>query len=108
MVQDYYLCYSNSLPDEIYRVNKKSYGDLTTLPYFTKRSTCKIQQVPHQVCHCPAGFVGSRCQFADYRKCYVNMTEPALYAGCQGKFEDSEFYDYTIQGFDPCFFYDFE
>lgn len=40
-------------------------------------------------------------------KCYINMTEPALYKGCAKDKEDSDYYVYSIQGFDPCFFYDF-
>ena len=40
--------------------------------------------------------------------CYVNITKPALYKGCQGQYEDSDYYVYSIQGFDPCNFFDFE
>ena len=40
--------------------------------------------------------------------CYVNITKPALYKGCQGQYEDSDYYVYSIQGFDPCNFFDFD
>ena len=36
----------------------------------------------------------------------MNVTEPALYKGCKDK-PDSDFYVYSISGFDPCNFYDF-
>ena len=34
-------------------------------------------------------------------KCYLNVTEPALYKSCSDK-QDSYFYMYSIPGFDPC------
>jgi len=48
------------------------------------------------------------CQYNDYRKCYVNITEPALYKGCREGKTDSDYYVYSIQGYDPCNFVDFD
>jgi hypothetical protein len=34
------------------------------------------------------------------------VTSPALYKGCKDR-PDSDYYVYSIQGFDPCTYYDF-
>ena len=68
---------------------------------------CEAVERISQACYCPAGFSDYRCSTKDYNKCYVNFTSPALFEGCKDKFEDSEFYVYSIQGYDPCHFYDF-
>ena len=78
---------------------------MTTLPYFRQRYTCKIDVVSNEVCYCAAGYTGYTCDDFEYTKCYVNITDPALYKGCNGT--DSEAYVYSIKGFDPCFKYDF-
>jgi len=36
------------------------------------------------------------------------MTEPALWKGCADEFEDSAYYLYSIPGFSPCFWFDFD
>ena len=59
----------------------------------------------NNVCFCPAGYTGFNCDDFEYTKCYVNITDPPLYKGCNGT--DSEAYVYSIKGFDPCFKYDF-
>lgn len=78
---------------------------MTFLPYFKQRYNCKIDVVSNDVCLCPAGYTGYTCDEFEYTKCYVNITTPALYKGCNGT--DSEAYVYSIKGFDPCFKYDF-
>lgn len=105
--QLYNLCWANEDPSEIYRVTKDTLNDLTTLPYYKKRVTCNVTEVSREVCYCPAGYVGSLCQFQDYRQCYVNITDPPLYKGCKGQYPDSDEYVYSTPGFDPCFKYDF-
>jgi hypothetical protein len=45
------------------------------------------------------------CSTETYKKCYINITEPAFYAGCTK--EDSPYYMYSIKGYDPCFYFDF-
>lgn len=37
--------------------------------------------------------------------CYLNITDPAFYKTCD--YPDSDFYIYSIHGFDPCYFLDF-
>lgn len=101
-----YTCHQNTSPDRTYRVTYDTYKTLVTLPYYTQRVTCEIESVTNEVCFCPSGFTGYLCDVNQYTKCYVNMTEPALYKGCKDK-PDSDYYVYSIQGFDPCFFYDF-
>lgn len=98
------MCYQNTAPESTYRVTKDSYDYLTTLPYYKLRVTCNPENVHNDVCYCPSGYSGYLCETFDYNKCYVNVTEPALYKGCTG--EDSDYYVYSIPGFAPCHFYD--
>lgn len=85
---------------------EESYNYLSTLPYYQARVTCKTENVESEVCYCPAGYSDYKCHSFDYTKCYVNVTSPALYKGCKDK-ADSDYYVYSIPGFDPCYFYDF-
>lgn len=62
----------------------------------------------NDACYCPAGYSGYNCGSYSFTRCYVNITEPAFYEGCKGNFSDSFSYDYSIQGHDPCFYFDFE
>ena len=41
-----------------------------------------------------------------YKKCFVNITDPAFYAGCPER-KDTPQYMYSLQGYDPCFYLDF-
>ena len=61
----------------------------------------------NKACYCQAGFQGKDCseKVESFTKCLINVTEPALYQGCRG--QDSHEYVYSIQGFDPCFSFDF-
>jgi hypothetical protein len=104
--QIYYNCHQNSSPDTIYRVTYDTYKNLVTYPFYQVRVTCEVENILNEVCYCPAGFTGFLCDTASYNKCYVNVTEPALYKGCKDK-ADSDYYVYSIQGFDPCFYFDF-
>ena len=109
ITQTMYNCYLNSDNTTDYRVTYDTYQNLTTLPYFQSRTTCQVTKgVQNQACYCPSGFKGAYCQIAAYNKCYVNITSPALFEGCAGKYQDSDYYLYSIQGFDPCNFFDFE
>lgn len=76
------------------------------LPYYKSRVACEVENVESEICYCPAGYTGYLCGTSSFNKCYVNITEPALHKGCKDK-EDSDYYVYSIQGFDPCFFFDF-
>jgi len=90
------MCHINSAPDQKYRVTNESFAYLTTLPFYAKRATCKMEEVENYACLCPAGFTGVYCQYQDYTKCYVNITQPALYKGCKDEYPDSEDYLYSI------------
>ena len=107
ITQLYYYCFINSAPDQVYRVTNQSYIHLTTLPFYTQRATCYMKEVKNPACLCPAGYMGAYCQYHDYTKCYVNITQPALYKGCKDEYPDSDYYLYSIQGFDPCHHFDF-
>mmetsp|Transcript_19433 Transcript_19433/g.29870 ORF Transcript_19433/g.29870 Transcript_19433/m.29870 type:complete len:184 (-) Transcript_19433:209-760(-) len=66
----------------------------------------KEEERSHQVCECPQGFYGLHCNHVLGVKCFVNLTEPAVYdtSHCEGKDPD---YLYSIPGFEPCFFFNF-
>lgn len=76
-------------------------------PYYTKRTTCESRDIKKKVCVCPSGFSGSLCATQLYSQCFVQITEPNLAAGCSDKHEDSDYYVYSIQGYDPCNYFDF-
>lgn len=96
ITQLYYFCFLNSAPNNVIRVNNQSYIYLTTLPYYTSRATCYMAEKTHDACYCSAGYTGALCQYQDATKCYVNVTSPKLYEGCQDEYEDSEYYMYSI------------
>mmetsp|Transcript_5732 Transcript_5732/g.9831 ORF Transcript_5732/g.9831 Transcript_5732/m.9831 type:complete len:360 (+) Transcript_5732:595-1674(+) len=106
--QNYYLCFSKFDDQEVYRVTNQTFVDIQKYPYYTERVDCRETQVERDVCYCPSGYVGSLCQLQDYTKCYVNVTEPALSAGCKNREADSDYYVYSINGFAPCHYFDFE
>lgn len=56
---------------------------------------------------CPSGYTDVRCDTELYTKCYINITEPAFYKSCADEHEDSFYYLYSIPGFSPCFWYNF-
>lgn len=105
ITQNYFMCQDNAKPEIIHRVSERTFNNMTTLPYFKQRYSCKVELVENNVCYCAAGYNGYTCDEFEYTKCYVNITTPALYKGCNGT--DSEAYVYSIKGFDPCFKYDF-
>lgn len=83
--QIYYNCHQNASPEKNYRVDYATYRNLVNLPYYQKRVTCKVENVESEVCFCPAGLTGYLCDTFSYNKCYLNVTEPALYKGCKDK-----------------------
>lgn len=54
------------------------------------------------VCICPAGVVDFECATQVYQKCYVNITDPPFYQGCEDR-PDSFQYLYSVPGFSPCY-----
>lgn len=69
-------------------------------------SNCPSEIATNEVCYCPEEFSGFDCSLRAFTMCYVNITEPALYEGCNSA--DSEDYVFSIAGYDPCNFYDFD
>lgn len=57
---------------------------------------------------CPSGYTGALCATQLLRKCQVQITKPNLAKGCRNGKKDSEYYVYSIQGYDPCHFFDFD
>lgn len=45
------------------------------------------------------------CDTALSGQCYLNITDPMFYKTCD--YPDSEYYIYSIHGYDPCYFLDF-
>jgi len=105
LTQNYFTCYFNSNPGQVYRVTRMSYQNMTTYPYYRLRATCRAQQVTNPACLCPSGFSGSLCSTQQLRKCFADITNPNLAQGCTG--QDSDDYVYSIKGFDPCHEFDF-
>ena len=63
------------------------------------------RDVTKNVCVCPMGYGDYQCSTELYKKCFINITEPAFYAGC--KHPDTPYYFYSIPGYDPCFYINF-
>jgi hypothetical protein len=81
---------------------------LTTDPFYLENMDCMEPFVyENDVCYCPAGFSGVDCssKASSYTKCFINVTEPALYKKCQKP--DTPDYVYSIYGHESCFSYDF-
>ena len=72
----------------------------------TDQYTCYTRDVENNVCVCPKGKSDFECATASYQKCYLNITDPAFYQGCEDK-EDSPYYLYSVPGYSPCYFLNF-
>ena len=60
---------------------------------------------PEKLCYCRKGFVNTQCSQMVSTICHLEMIDPPLMkAKSECKFEDSEYYTYSVRGFDPCFF----
>jgi hypothetical protein len=62
---------------------------------------CSAANVSTQVCYCPKGYYDYACSTSTYTKCYLNITNPPFYKGCSEE-PDSEYYMFSISGYDPC------
>ncbi len=58
------------------------------------------------VCVCPQGYTDFECSTPLYKKCFINITEPAFYKQCENQ-KDTPYYLYSIQGYDPCYYLNF-
>lgn len=80
--------------------------DFEALKGYVDDFECKEEVVRNEVCMCAPGNSGGLCATQLYQSCYVNITNPPIYAGCNGT--DSDYYLYSLGGYAPCFFYNFE
>lgn len=62
---------------------------------------CTKREQVKKVCACPKGYYDFQCATQTQIKCFVKITDPPFYKGCQK--EDSPYYMYSIPGYDPCF-----
>jgi hypothetical protein len=110
LTQTYYICEDRLDPEYVLRIDKKSYEYATNLPYYERIAACYEMKMTNPVCWCPKGYTGALCQEAKQKKCYVHITNPDMSKPCSDDPEnvDSEYYVYSIQGFDPCHKFDFE
>ena len=110
--QKYYMCKSlktqsaeKAKAKEAFRVTKETYQYL--LANYSDAYSCYTQDVQTNVCVCPKGQSDFECTTASYQKCYLNITDPMFYKGCEDKFEDSPYYLYSVPGYSPCYFLNF-
>ena len=59
-----------------------------------------------EVCLCPEGYHGVHCQMPQSMKCIVELTEPDTSMESCKRVDTDEFM-HSLDGFRPCFFYDF-
>ena len=67
----------------------------------TDQYSCYTREVETNVCVCPKGKSDFECLTASYTKCYLNITDPTFYQGCEDR-EDSPYYLYSVPGYSPC------
>ena len=106
----YYMCTLGTGPISTeFRVSKESYELLTTEPYYQDVASCREPEVrTNKACYCPSGYTGHLCKTKNAVTCFVQITDPNMAAGCSDQYEDSDDYVYSIQGYDPCHFFDFD
>ena len=51
---------------------------------------------------CPGGAIDFECNTDLFQKCYINITSPTFYKGCEDQ-PDTFYYLYSIPGFSPCY-----
>ena len=110
MTQKHFMCQSLSTANaakssEPFRVDSDTYQLL--LSNYSDQYSCYTQNVDNNVCVCPGGYMDSMCSNELYTRCYINVTDPPFYKGCENEFEDSFYYLYSIPGFSPCFWFNF-
>ena len=103
--QRYYMCkneaqsQSSEKKKEAFRVSRETYDFLTA--NHTDQYSCYTREVETNVCVCPKGKSDFECLTASYSKCYLNITDPTFYKGCEDR-EDSPYYLYSVPGYSPC------
>lgn len=105
MSQKYYMCQSRKSAqpqksDQPFRVAQETYNFL--LSNYSDQYSCYTQNVENNVCVCPGGSVDFECNTELKQKCYINITSPPFYQGCEDR-PDSFEYLYSVPGFSPCY-----
>lgn len=72
------------------------------LSNYSDQYSCYTQNVENNVCVCPQGVVDFMCATNLYQKCYINITNPPFFQGCEDRPDTFE-YLYSIPGFSPCY-----
>ena len=104
--QKYYMCkkiqmnQSSGKPKEAFRVTKETYQFL--LANHSDSYSCFTQNVDTNVCVCPKGQSDFECVTASSTKCYLNITNPPFYQGCEDR-PDTPYYLYSVPGYSPCY-----
>lgn len=99
----YYMCRDASQKVTLNRVTRENYLQLKDIPSYK----CMEKNVTKNVCVCPKGYGDFQCSTQLYKKCFINITEPAFYKGCSENKEDTPYYLYSVPGYDPCFYLNF-
>ena len=108
--QKYYMCKSlktsQKSDNNPFRVTSETYNML--LSNYSDQYSCYTQNVENNVCVCPYGSVDYLCDTQLYTRCYINITNPPFWKGCDtNDFPDSFYYLYSVPGFSPCFWTNF-
>lgn len=103
--QTHYTC-TSPLANEgaPFRVQKSDYDYLSGFPVYFD---CTEAPVTNNVCMCPKGNSDYLCATTDTQKCWVQITDPDFAKGCPEK-GDSAYYLYSLNGYAPCYFLDFQ
>jgi hypothetical protein len=96
------MCRDASQKGKLNRVTKENFLLLKKLPQYK----CTEKNVTKSVCVCPKSYGDFQCSTQLYKKCLINITDPAFYKGCSDK-NDTPSYFYSVPGYDPCFFLNF-
>lgn len=101
--QQYFMCRSDFYNDgDAFRVTSDDYQALLDYP---DDFQCYSELVQTNVCMCAPHAQDAYCMTQLDQSCFVNITNPPLYKGCNGT--DSDYYMYSLGGYAPCYFYDF-
>jgi hypothetical protein len=101
--QEYFMCRSDFFENgEAFRVTKDDYEALANYP---DDFECYSEVRDTFVCMCNPYAKDVLCMTELDQSCFVNITNPPLYKGCNGT--DSDYYMYSLGGYAPCYFYDF-
>jgi len=102
--QLYHMCKSAFFENgEAFRVTDDDYA---TLIDYIDDFECWTEERETPLCMCAPGNTDFVCMTQMSQSCVVNITSPPLYEGCMDR-PDSDYYMYSLGGFAPCYYYDF-